>query len=76
MRGNEIFIADPAFGNRARTLDEFAEIWRNVILVVLSESRDGNNRFTLDGTVQARLSDVIPILDSGLRSIAPSAGEF
>ncbi len=72
----QVFLADPAFGNRSRPLDSFASEWNNVILVVLSESRPGESAFTLDPTLKAPTGDIMPILDRGLRSIAPARGEF
>jgi hypothetical protein len=72
----QVFLADPAFGNRSRPIDSFANEWNNVILVVLSESRAGESAFTLDPTLRAPTGDIMPILDRGLRSIAPRPGEF
>jgi predicted double-glycine peptidase len=72
----QVFLADPAFGNRSRPLDSFAGEWNNVVLVVLSESRAGESAFTLDPTLKAPTGDIVPILDRGLRSIAPRPGEF
>lgn len=72
----QVFLADPAFGNRSRPLEGFANEWNNVILVVLSEARGGDSAFTLDPTLKAPASDVMLILERGLRSIAPAAGEF
>jgi hypothetical protein len=72
----QVFLADPAFGNRSRPLESFAGEWNNVVLVVLSEARGGNSAFTLDPTLKGPMRDVMPILDRGLRSIAPGANEF
>jgi uncharacterized protein len=33
--GNDVFIADPAFGNRVETLSHFAASWNNVFLVAV-----------------------------------------
>jgi len=76
IQQGQVFLADPAFGNRSRPLDSFASEWNNVILVVLSESSPGESAFTLDSTLKAPTSDIMPILDRGLRSIAPRPGEF
>jgi len=72
----QVFLADPAFGNRSRPIDSFASEWNNVILVVLSESSPGESAFALDPTLKAPTGDIMPILDRGLRSIAPRPGEF
>jgi hypothetical protein len=72
----QVFVADPAFGNRSRPLESFAQEWNGMVLVVLSQTRTGNSAFTLDPTLKARASDVMLILDRGLRSLPPAAGEF
>ncbi|MEE8492443.1 MAG: C39 family peptidase [Nitrospirales bacterium] len=72
----QVFIADPAYGNRSRPLDSFAGEWNNVILLVMHETRAGHSAFTLDPTLKAPASDVMLIRDRGLRSISPGAGEF
>lgn len=72
----QVFIADPAFGNRSRPLEDFGQEWNGVILVVLSGARAGQSAFALDPTLKAPARDVMLILDRGLRSIAPGAGEF
>ncbi len=76
IAGGEVFIADPAFGNRSRPLKKFAQKWNGVILVVLSTTREGRNAFALEGTLKARASDIIPILERGLQTITPGPGEF
>lgn len=72
----QVFIADPAFGNRSRPIESFAGEWNNVVLLVLHETRPGQSAFTLDPSLKAPASDVMLLLDRGLRSIAPGAGEF
>jgi len=76
VAGGQVFIADPAFGNRSRPLDAFANEWNGVILLVLSATREANSAFTLDPTLKAPVSSVIQLLDRGLRGIAPGAGQF
>ena len=75
--GGQVFIADPAFGNRTRPLDGFADEWNNVVLVFLSPTRKGNDQFVRDGTLRGRADGLINIFDRGVRSrIAPLPGEF
>lgn len=76
VRGDEVFIADPAFGNRAHRLEEFAEEWRNVILVVLSATKEGRAAFTSDPSVKAPVRDVIPLLDRTLVTMTPAPNQF
>ena len=77
IAGGQVFIADPAFGNRARPLEGFAGEWNNVVLVFLSATRKGKDNFKLDGTLRGRADGIINIFDRGVRSrIAPLPGEF
>jgi len=76
VAGGEVFIADPAFGNRSRSLESFDREWNRVILVVLHKERTGSSAFTLDPTPRVRASDISVILDRTLRSVAPGPGEF
>lgn len=76
VRQGRVFIADPAFGNISRPLAQFVVGWTNVILVLLSPDRRGDNAFTLDPMLKAPLGDQRVLLDRGLLSIRPGAGEF
>ncbi len=76
VANGQVFIADPAFGNRSRPLEGFDGEWNNVILVVLHSTRTGTSAFSLDPTLRVRGSDVRLFLDQRLPSIAPGAGEF
>ncbi len=76
VANGEVFIADPAFGNRSRSLEDFAKEWNNVILVVLSGTRAGQSAFTLDPMLRAPASDVMLLLDRALRGVGRGAGEF
>ncbi len=58
----EVFIADPAYGNRSRTLESFANEWNGVILVILHSSREGNSDFTMDTLPKASMGQVVPII--------------
>jgi uncharacterized protein len=73
--GGQVYVADPAFGNRARSLKSFAREWNQVILVVLSPTRSGNAAFIEDGTLRSRPGEVILLLDRALHSISPGFGE-
>jgi predicted double-glycine peptidase len=74
--GGQVYVADPAFGNRARSLESFAREWNQVILVVLSPTRSGNATFIEDGTLRSRPGEVMLLLDRTLQSITPRFGEF
>jgi predicted double-glycine peptidase len=72
----QVFLADPAFGNRSLSLERFEREWNNIILVVLSGSRQGNSTFATRATLMAPMSQVKNLLDHGVRPITPRPGEF
>ncbi len=78
MSEGRVFVADPAFGNRTRPLSRFAKEWNGTILVFLSNQLSGKPDFAFEGAPRGRERDVIPMLDQGLRTIAPlpGSGEF
>ncbi len=76
VANGQVFIADPAFGNRSRPLESFDREWNKVILVVLHSTRTGSSAFSLDPTLRVRANDIRLFLDHDLQSIAPGAGEF
>jgi predicted double-glycine peptidase len=45
VRGDEVAIADPVFGNRTESLTAFAKRWNNVILVAVAPGRPVNANF-------------------------------
>ena len=71
-----VYIADPAFGNRSRTLDEFKAEWSNIILVFLSKTRKPNNQFALEGGLRAPTGQVVQLVDRYLTRIRPGATDF
>lgn len=76
IKDGQVFIADPAFGNRSQRLEVFEEEWNNVVLVFFSPTNKGNNNFTLDPMLKAPKEQVKWLLDQGLFHIRPGAGEF
>jgi predicted double-glycine peptidase len=74
--GGQVYIADPAFGNRSRSLRAFEREWNRVILVVLDANKQGNTAFITDGALKARPGEVTLLLDRALQTIAPRPGEF
>lgn len=76
IQGGEVYIADPAFGNRSLPLEDFEEGWSNVVLIFLSATNGGNNAFTLDPKLKAQKKYVQLLLERGLYNIRPGAGEF
>ncbi|MFI4934569.1 MAG: C39 family peptidase [Caulobacterales bacterium] len=45
VRGDQVAIADPVFGNRTETLAQFAKRWNGVILVAVAPGRKTNAAF-------------------------------
>lgn len=71
-----VFIADPAFGNRSMSLDQFGSVWDRVILVFVSPTRTGSNNFAYDGTVRAPVGDVKLLISTYPLLLQPGAGEM
>ncbi len=76
VANGQVFIADPAFGNRSRPLEGFEREWNKVILVVLHSTRTGSSVFSLDPTLRVRANDIRLFLGQRFPSIAPAPGEF
>lgn len=74
----QVFIADPAFGNRAKRFASFADEWNNIVLVFLHPERKGDSKFSFEGAFTGRPGETIPLLDRGLRTLmlTPQAGEY
>ncbi len=72
----QVFLADPAFGNRSRPLADFGQEWNRILLVVLSRTQGGQNAFTFDPTLRAPVKDVMLLIDRGVRSLGRGPGEF
>lgn len=74
--GDEVLIADPAFGNRSRALDDFGREWERVVLAVVSAQHAGDPAFQTHTSVAGREAEVQLLLDFGLHPTAPSVGDF
>lgn len=75
-RDGLVYIADPAFGNRSRTIDEFKAEWSQVILVYLSKTRSPKNKFELEAGIRAPTGQVVRLVDQYLTRIRPSENGF
>lgn len=76
VKEDEVYIADPAFGNRVRTLDEFSEEWNGVVLVFVDQERDVDRGFTLNPSIASPTRELTVLLDKTLHTIRPLPGEF
>jgi predicted double-glycine peptidase len=72
----QVYIADPAFGNRSRSLERFTEEWDGVILVFLNSNLAARNDFFADGSLSGRPGEVMPLIDRYARPIGRLSGEF
>ncbi len=80
VRGSTAFLADPAFGNRTMSIEEFERDWNGVILLVVSNTTK-LKELSLDTTILAPESDILIIQAigaSGFQSFGSfqTAGEF
>ena len=76
VRGDKVFIADPAFGNRVRSLEEFESQWNNVVLLVLSPTKDGEAKFSFEGGVTAPIANISSLLNRPRTVLPTFFGEF
>lgn len=76
IKDGQVFMADPAFGNRSQSLESFEADWNNVILAFLSSTNDGNNTFALDPMLKAPKDQMKYLMNRSLFQIRPGANEF
>lgn len=76
IKDGQVFMADPAFGNRSQSLESFEAGWNNVILAFLSSTNEGNNSFTLDPMLKAPKGQMKYLINRTLFQIRPGANEF
>jgi predicted double-glycine peptidase len=72
----QVYIADPAFGNRSRSLERFTEEWDGVILVFVNSNLTARNDFFADGSLSGRANEILPLIDRYARPIERVSGEF
>jgi len=72
-----VYIADPAFGNRSRTLESFSAEWDHVILVAVSPKRAPTEGMPLGSGVKAPTQGaVVPILQQQFTTPAVEMNRF
>jgi uncharacterized protein len=54
VANGRVFIADPAFGNRAVPLQQFGREWNQTILVIVDPNAQGDPTFRMDPTRRTR----------------------
>lgn len=63
VEGDDVLIADPAFGNGRRPLDTFANEWNGVILVVVDPSGQlGDEAFRADDSLRVSAEDLQTVM--------------
>jgi hypothetical protein len=72
----QVYIADPAFGNRSRPIDRFAEEWDGVVLLLVNDKLAGDQDFSPEGSLKGRAQDVVPLIDRFGAPYTPTTGEF
>ena len=76
VKNGQVYVADPAYGNRNWPLKEFGPLWSKVILVYLSRTKSPENQLALEPSLKAPLSQVMYSIDQYLGRIRPGASEF
>ena len=76
VKNGQVFVADPAYGNRNWSLEAFGPLWSGIILVFLSRTKSPNNQLALKPALKAPLSEVMYSIDRYLGRIRPGATEF
>jgi predicted double-glycine peptidase len=73
-----VYVADPAFGNRSRTLEEFKAEWSQIILVYLHRTRKPQNQFALEPSLRAPTAQgqMVQLVDRYLTRIRPGGTQF
>ena len=74
----QVYVADPAFGNRAKPLSSFDKEWNGVLLLLVDPRKpvpaDGGSLFTNDMNGKERLDDVMLTLQNQqIRTTFPGA---
>lgn len=76
VENGRVLIADPAFGNLSRPLDQFESEWKNIILAVVNQQRQGDETFRTSQVVKGPSEEIMMLLSRNLATIRPLAGEF
>ena len=76
IRNGQVYVADPAYGNRNYSLSEFETGWSKIILAYLSKSKSPDNQLVLRPSVRAPVSHVRYVIESVLGTIRPGNNQF
>lgn len=76
IRNGQVYIADPAFGNRNYSISSFEAGWSKIILAYLSPKKSPKNQFSLRPSLRAPVSHVRFVVESILGTIRPGNNQF
>jgi predicted double-glycine peptidase len=70
IRGDRVYVADPAFGNRSVAISDFAKSWNDVVFLVVSPKGEGGTELPLEATPAAPTTSVLTIQELGIGSFS------
>jgi predicted double-glycine peptidase len=79
IRGDQVYVADPAFGNRATSVEDFAKNWNGVVFLVVSSEERSVSEMPLRPTLPASTGSVITFQEMGMQTFSffqRLSGEF
>lgn len=76
IRKGQVYVADPAYGNRNYSLSTFEAGWSKIILAYLSKDKSPENQLVLRPSVRAPVSHVRYVIESVLGTIRPGNNSF
>ncbi len=78
MRGDRVYIADSAAGNRSMSVKDFEKNWNGVILVVVSKKGQTFSDLPLTSAMSAPMMNVIRVQQMGMGTFSffKAQGEF
>jgi predicted double-glycine peptidase len=75
VKDGRVFIADPAFGNRVRSYEDFDAEWNSVVLVFVRQDLRAEG-FKLEAGAAPPTRELVSVLNPVLSNIRPLPGEF
>lgn len=68
VRGDKVYIADPALGNRVMSLEDFARSWNGILLAVFGKRPEGAPPFEVASILEAPREGLGHLRDLGPRA--------
>jgi len=79
IRGDGVYLADPASGNRSMGVDDFEKNWNGVIFLVVSKKKgEASSEFTEKSAIPAPMMNIIRVQGIGVGKFSSfkTKGEF